>query len=52
MSSPFADHRHGNPPKRRELLCNPCNVGIGFFKENPETMENAAAYVRRHNATP
>lgn len=41
------DHDHVTG-KIRGLLCNGCNTGIGFFKENPEVMEAAADYIRRH----
>lgn len=32
----------------RDLLCERCNKGIGFFLEDPEVMEAAALYVRKH----
>lgn len=31
----------------RGLLCSMCNTAIGKFKDDPELMEKAAAYVRR-----
>ena len=32
----------------RDLLCGSCNTGIGLFIHDPERIERAAAYVRRH----
>lgn len=37
------DHNTGEP---RGLLCKLCNPGIGFFKDNPDLLDNAAAYLR------
>lgn len=41
------DHDH-NTKKVRGFLCKNCNNGLGFFGDNPERLEQAAAYVRRH----
>jgi len=32
----------------RELLCQPCNLMLGYARENPTTLEAAAVYLRRH----
>ena len=32
----------------RGLLCYFCNVGIQKFRDNPDNLERAAAYLRRH----
>jgi hypothetical protein len=42
------DHCHvsGNV---RKLLCPPCNVGLGMFKDNPELLIKAADYIKEHN---
>lgn len=39
------DHHHGTGAFRG-LLCHPCNRGIGFLGDSPETLERAAAYIR------
>jgi hypothetical protein len=42
------DHCHeaGNV---RKLLCTPCNVGLGMFKDNPELLIKAADYLKEYN---
>lgn len=32
----------------RELLCSACNTGIGMFKENINSLENAITYLKKH----
>lgn len=39
------DHDH-ETGKIRGLLCNRCNRGIGYLKDNPEILEAAARYLR------
>lgn len=41
------DHNH-KTKKVRALLCHVHNTGLGMFQERPETLEAAAAYLRRH----
>lgn len=43
----FVDHDHVTGAVR-ELLCQHCNFGLGQFRDNPELMERAASYIRRH----
>lgn len=45
------DHCH-KTGKIRELLCSHCNLGIGNFKDNPELLQAAIAYLGRHNQSP
>lgn len=42
------DHNH-NTGKVRGLLCQPCNVGLGNFKEDPELLYRAVNYLREPN---
>lgn len=39
------DHCHATG-KVRGILCQPCNRGLGAFRDNPAAMENAAGYLR------
>lgn len=41
------DHDHSSG-KVRSLLCGCCNAGIGFFKESPELLKAAIAYLEAH----
>lgn len=41
------DHNH-QTGKIRGLLCDNCNKGIGFLKENIETLKNAIRYLETH----
>lgn len=43
------DHDH-ETGKVRALLCEPCNVGIGLFKESSVTLKAAAVYVEHHKS--
>jgi hypothetical protein len=48
MENPEADHEHVCPPVPRELLCKPCNLALGLFKDSPEVLRKAAQYVEKH----
>jgi hypothetical protein len=41
------DHSHKSG-KFRGLLCSNCNKGLGFFKDNPETLVSAILYLNTH----
>jgi Recombination endonuclease VII len=41
-----ADHNH-KTGKFRGWICRLCNIGIGNFKDNPDTCAKAAEYLRR-----
>lgn len=42
------DHNH-KTDQIRELLCPPCNTGIGLFQEEPSRLLAASAYIQKHN---
>lgn len=44
---PFIDHCH-KLGHVRGILCQHCNSGLGFFKDNPATLERAIKYLRQY----
>lgn len=46
LSRPYVDHDHVSK-KIRGLLCQQCNTGLGYFKDNPLSLRAAATYVER-----
>jgi hypothetical protein len=41
------DHCH-NSNKVRSLLCAACNIGLGQFRDNIQSLESAISYLKRH----
>lgn len=53
LAPPHVDHDHSCCAGKRScgkcvrgLLCGPCNRALGLLRDNPETMERAAVYLR------
>lgn len=44
------DHDHESGEKR-ELLCNACNLGLGWFDDSPAKLRLAIEYLLRHGKT-
>lgn len=42
------DHNHSNG-KKRGRICNPCNRGLGHFRDTPVFLHNAIKYLLRWN---
>ena len=42
------DHCHTSG-KVRGVLCSMCNFGLGHFKDNPQSLENAINYLKLHS---
>ena len=44
------DHDH-ETGQIRDLLCGNCNQGLGKFQDNPQLLNKAAEYLRKHGRT-
>ena len=44
---PCVDHSHTNG-QVRALLCSPCNLGLGHFRDDPERLRSAISYLEFH----
>lgn len=44
------DHNH-ETNQIRGLLCTYCNVGLGYFKDNPRLLAEAIKYLEHHNGS-
>lgn len=44
------DHSHSSGSVRG-VLCQPCNIGLGGFKDSIEALENAIEYLKKHDNT-
>ena len=42
------DHNH-TTEKLREILCNPCNLGLGNFRDDPKRLQAAIEYLAKHS---
>lgn len=46
------DHKHGlhGPQSIRGILCGACNIGLGYFRDSPESLRRAADYLEAYEA--
>lgn len=44
------DHCHATN-KVRGILCKLCNLGLGYFKDNPKSLNSAISYLQASNVT-
>ena len=51
LVKPFVDHCH-DLGHVRGILCSRCNSGLGFFRDNPDTLRRAIRYLRKYRADP
>lgn len=57
LTEPYIDHDHACCPQKRNccgecvrgLLCQNCNTAAGLLRDNPQTAESMAVYLRERN---
>lgn len=47
LEKPVIDHDHARGHVRG-ILCQSCNTGLGFFRDDPKALRRAATYVKRY----
>jgi len=48
LNKPSVDHNHSTK-KIRGVLCNNCNTGLGFFKDNISNLNSAIKYLKEND---
>lgn len=49
LTKKYVDHNH-TTGKIRGVLCSPCNVGLGHFKDSAVVLEKAIAYLKERGS--
>jgi len=48
VARPCVDHCHATG-KIRAILCSPCNIGLGAFRDRPDLLDAAQLYLESFN---